>query len=197
MSGGKSDDIKGKNIRHFLAINQAEQLIGLYNKVYSSGEPHSHEVLVHLEQGDTWFFNTLKPIDFGLSQIPAVLSVSIDITKNKKVELSLRESEEKFRRLVNTAPYGIQVTDTEGKILFSNPAHHKIQGYADGELVGKYIWELMADDHHRSETKRYYEKLIKEQPLPEVYFNRDLTKDGRGIDVQINWDYLKTQVSHP
>ncbi len=51
----------------------------------------------------------------------------------------LRESEEKYRRLVNTAPYGIQLTDLDGKILFSNPAHHKIQGYKDTELIGKYI----------------------------------------------------------
>jgi len=119
-----------------------------------------------------------------------LLSTAIDITDQKQSEKAILESEERYRKLVNTAPYGIQLTDKEGKIVFSNPAHHKIQGYADGELIGKYIWELMADDQHRLKAKSFYQKLIKERPLPEVYFNRDLTKDGREIDVQVNWDYI-------
>ncbi len=120
-----------------------------------------------------------------------LLEYFIDISDRKKAEIELRESEEKYRKLVTTAPYGIQLTDREGKIIFSNPAHHKIQGYDNGELLGKYIWELMADDTHRSDAKRYYQRLIKDQPQPEVYFNRDLTKDGREIDVQINWEYIR------
>jgi PAS domain S-box-containing protein len=119
-----------------------------------------------------------------------LLEYFVDISDRKKAENKLRESEEKYRKLVTTAPYGIQFTDIEGKIIFSNPAHHKIQGYADGELIGKYIWDLMADDAHRAQAKLYYQKLVKEQPLPKVYFNRDRTKDGREIDVQINWDYI-------
>jgi PAS domain S-box-containing protein len=127
---------------------------------------------------------------FNLNGQERLLSTAIDITDQKQSEKAILESEERYRKLVNTAPYGIQLTDKEGKIVFSNPAHHKIQGYADGELIGKYIWELMADDQHRLKAKSFYQKLIKEQPLPEVYFNRDLTKDGREIDIQVNWDYI-------
>ncbi len=116
--------------------------------------------------------------------------VNQDITERKQAEMALRESEEKYRKLVDMAPYGIQLTDTEGKIVFSNPAHHRIQGYADGELVGKYIWDLMADEKHREKAKSYYEKILRERPVPEVYFNRDKSKDGREIDVQVNWDYI-------
>ena len=115
--------------------------------------------------------------------------VNQDITERKQAEMALRESEEKYRKLVDMAPYGIQLTDSEGKIVFSNPAHHRIQGYADGELVGKYIWDLMADERHREKAKSYYERILREHPVPEVYFNRDKSKDGREIDVQVNWDY--------
>ena len=112
------------------------------------------------------------------------------IEARTKAVQSLRESEDKYRKLVNTAPYGIQLTDREGKIIFSNPAHHKLHGYRDGELAGKYIWDLMANDSYKSKAKEYYQKLIKEQPTPELYFNRDKDKEGREIDVQINWDYI-------
>ena len=67
LSDGKSKSITGKNIRQFLPKNQAEQFIELYKNVYSSNKPYFHEVLVQLKSGETWFTNTLKPIDFGLS----------------------------------------------------------------------------------------------------------------------------------
>ncbi len=120
-----------------------------------------------------------------------LLSTAIDITGMKQNEKAILESEERYRKLVNTAPYGIQLTDRDGKIIFSNPSHHQIQGYDNGELFGKYIWELMADDKLRSKAKDYYQKIINEHPPPEVYYNRDVTKDGREIDVQVNWDYLR------
>jgi PAS domain S-box-containing protein len=130
-------------------------------------------------------------VSITLDKKQKLLEYFVDISDRKEAELELQESEEKYRKLVTTAPYGIQLTDRKGKIIFSNPAHHSIQGYADGELVGKYIWELMADDTHRSEAKAFYQKIIKEQPRPEVYNNRDLTKDGREIEVQVNWDYIR------
>ncbi len=131
------------------------------------------------------------PVHDEHGAVIGAVEYGFDITDRKKAELELRESEEKYRKLVTTAPYGIQLTDREGKILFSNPAHHRIQGYDEGELIGKTIWELMANDKHRSIARAYYQKLIEEQPPPEVYFNRDLTRDGREIDVQVNWDYIR------
>jgi len=98
--------------------------------------------------------------------------------------------EEKYRKLVETAPYGIQFTDLEGRILLSNPAHHRIQGYENGELIGKLIWDLMVDDTHKAKAKAFYQILIREQPRPEVYFSRDRKRNGKEIDVQINWDYV-------
>ena len=123
-------------------------------------------------------------------KLKGILIISRDITERKKAEIALRKSEENYRKLVTTTPYGIQLTDLEGKIIFSNSAHHKIQGYKDGELVGKYIWDLMIDDTHKDKAREHYQRIIKEVPIPKVYYNRDKTKDGREIEVQIDWDYI-------
>lgn len=104
----------------------------------------------------------------------------------------LQESEERYRTLVETAPYGIQIANRDGLITFSNRAHHEIQGFKVGEIVGnKYIWDFIASDSVRSATKEFYAVLMNEQPEPEVVFNKDRTKDGRLIDTQINWNYMR------
>lgn len=125
-------------------------------------------------------------------RLPAgeVVALFDDVTERIETQNNLIESRERYRKLITTVPYGIQLTDREGKIIYSNPAHHRIQGYRDGELIGKYIWDLMADDTVRQSAKAYYNKIIAEQPSPEVFYNRDRTKDGREIDIQVNWDYF-------
>jgi two-component system, cell cycle sensor histidine kinase and response regulator CckA len=116
-----------------------------------------------------------------------------DITERKQAETALRQSEEKYRTLVDTAPFGIQLTDLEGRIVYSNPAHHKMQGYGPHELTGMHIWDLMAHDSHRVKAREYYQTIISNKPAPTVYCSRDRTRDGREIDTQISWDYIHNE----
>lgn len=119
--------------------------------------------------------------------------LDIDISERKRAETTLKQSEEKFRTLVNTAPFGIQLTDLEGKIVYSNPAHHHIRGYESDELIGMYLWDLTVDDDHRNQIMEYYRNIIAKRPEPTMYATREKTKDGREIDVQINWDYIRNE----
>ncbi|MCG8552543.1 MAG: PAS domain-containing protein, partial [Desulfobacterales bacterium] len=119
--------------------------------------------------------------------------LDIDISERKRAETTLKQSEEKFRTLVNTAPFGIQLTDLEGKIVYSNPAHHHIQGYEPDQLSGMYLWDLTVDDGHRDQIREYYENIIAKEPEPTMYEVREKTRDGREIDVQINWDYIRNE----
>jgi PAS domain S-box-containing protein len=166
------------------ALSQAIQ------RALDRGEPYDMELRFITAKGNNLWTRTVcrpKVIDGKSVRLRGTFQ---DITERKQAEKALQESEEKYRKLVNTAPYGIQLTDLNGKIIFSNPAHHMIQGYEDGELTGKFIWDLISDNFHREKAKSFYQELVKEQPMPKVYFNRDRTKDGREIDVQINWDYI-------
>ncbi len=124
--------------------------------------------------------------------IPGNLIVTLnDITERKNAEEALKDSENRYKAIFNKALYGIQLTDREGKILQSNPAHHNIHGYENGELVGRYIWDLMIDETHRQQAKDFYNKIIQEQPTPQIYVSQDLTKNGLEIYTQVVWDYIR------
>ncbi len=152
----------------------------------------SHEYQFQIK-GNKTFMGSFSARTILLGGEHCILSSIEDITKRKQAESALRQSEDKFRTLVNTAPFGIQLTDLEGRIVYSNPAHHKMQGYGPDELIGMYIWDLMANDSHREAAREYYQTIICKQPKSTVYFNRDRTRDGREIDVKINWDYIRNE----
>jgi len=125
----------------------------------------------------------------GAGNVVGLISVERDLRERKKVESILRESEEHYRMLVETSPYGIEESDVSGLITFSNKAHHRILGYEEGELNGKYIWDFFVDDDEKEESKAYLARLVSEQPMPSQYFSRNCTKDGRIIEVQVDWNY--------
>jgi len=59
-----------------------------------------------------------------------------DITKQKKQEKRLRESEEKFRIMIDENPYGIMVIDHKGDIIFVNPAAEILYDNTSERLIG-------------------------------------------------------------
>jgi len=56
-----------------------------------------------------------------------LLGVCMDITDRKKIEDSLRDSEQRYKRLIDLSPDAITV-HTDGKIAFVNPAGVKLVG---------------------------------------------------------------------
>jgi len=109
----------------------------------------------------------------------------------KRTEKALRESEERYRTLVDTIPHGIQEIDTSGVITFVNPAYQKILGYEEGELPGKPIMDFITSDSRRLESPDSLPWLLKEQPTPSSYIGKDVTKDGKVIDIHVGWNYKR------
>lgn len=66
-----------------------------------------------------------------------------DITEHKRLESLLTESEERYRRLFETASDGIVLLEKgEGKITHANPATEKMLGYAKNECVGNKLQDI-------------------------------------------------------
>ncbi len=70
----------------------------------------------------------------------------IDITESKKVQTELKESEEKYRELIESQGEGIGITDLNDTFLFANPAAEDIFGVERGTLVGRNLREFLDDD---------------------------------------------------
>jgi PAS domain S-box-containing protein len=85
-----------------------------------------------------FYYNAGKPVH--------MLGIAIDINEEKQVEESLRESEDKLRLVLESAPEGIYETDLQGNCTFCNPAALNILGYKRAEdLLGQNVHQLI---HH-------------------------------------------------
>ncbi|PLX83873.1 MAG: hybrid sensor histidine kinase/response regulator [Desulfuromonas sp.] len=114
-----------------------------------------------------------------------------ELVERSRIEKALRESEERFRTLIETTPEGIVENDLAGVVTFSNRAHHQILGFDEGELLGGAIWATLPTEESRRELRDFLAHLVAEQPPPESFEARNRTRDGRLVDLQVDWNYKR------
>jgi PAS domain S-box-containing protein len=101
-----------------------------------------------------------------------------------RAEQALRESEERYRALVELSPDGIAI-HSEGRIVFANARGAKILGYASvAEVIGKPIVEMIHPDDRELVRRRVQRAVASGTPQPPVE-ERFLRADGSVIDVEV------------
>ncbi len=107
-----------------------------------------------------------------------------DISVRKKAELTLINSEEKYRLLVEHSNDGILVIQ-DGHLKFLNSRVLEVTGFSDEELRAKPFIEFISPEDRQFVFERYQQR-VRGDTVPNVYSFRVLTKSGKQKWVQIS-----------
>lgn len=114
-----------------------------------------------------------------------VVGTTQDVTARKRVEHLIRQSEERYRRLIAVSPYGILVIRAD-QVIFANDQALKLFGAVKAEeLVGKSPFELFHQDCHGAMRERTRELLGGSSVVPMVE-ERIVKQDGLPMDVEVS-----------
>ncbi|MFZ0131212.1 MAG: PAS domain S-box protein [Desulfobacterales bacterium] len=121
-----------------------------------------------------WLSYTISRIEF--EGRPALLASFIDISDRKEVEKRLRESEERYRSLVENIKEGIMVAQDQ-KVAFANHYIATSLGYSIAEILSNSDpFEYLHPDDRAMVRERYLLR-ISGQAAPETYPIRVVTRD--------------------
>jgi PAS domain S-box-containing protein len=122
-----------------------------------------------------------------ISRNPVIgIAFALDISEQKQAEKSLRESEGKYRSIVENISDALYVHDFSGMIIDINQNVCRMTGYSRDELVGAHLSKIDHIDHLDSKNTlaATIEKLIEKGNL--LFESEHIAKDGKAIPVQIS-----------
>lgn len=118
-----------------------------------------------------------------------------EIYEREKRETLIRESEERFRSLVESSPNSIILTDSDGYIRIINKQTEVLFGYQRHEIIGKTI-ETLLPDRYRANHFGYRSDFYQHPQIRPMGVGRDLYgkhKEGCEIPVEIGLTPIKSQ----
>jgi PAS domain S-box-containing protein len=106
-----------------------------------------------------------------------------DVTGQKEAERALRDSEERFRRMVEIAVEGIWIVDTTARTTFVNNRMADILGYSRQEMLGRRCFEFFDPEEREGAQREFEEQTSELQKIltAEPHEHQFRHKDGRSV----------------
>ncbi|MCJ7426718.1 MAG: PAS domain S-box protein, partial [Dehalococcoidales bacterium] len=160
-------------------------------KAFNDGKSHTAQRKVTLPSGEvTYWENTASPVRDAKGKIISCLEINRNITVRKLAEEALRESEERFRSIVENSQAGIMILDDAHRLTYVNDELCKISGYSRKELIGQDFRQFLDEESKQLVTERYTRRQRGEEVPPRYEFNI-VRKDGRKGRVEISSVVIK------
>ncbi len=122
--------------------------------------------------------------------------VGNDITERKKVEKALRESEEKYRTILESMQVGLFENDMEGNFTYVNDAACRLHGYQRDELMGMNYQRVFPAETARSLAEVF--RKVYETGEPQLLVDHEaIHKDGSIWIHQANVELIRNSLGQP
>lgn len=137
-----------------------------------------------------FFSRTSREPDQALLPVMTLIGAQIgDHIERRRAQRALRESEERYRLVADTAQDAIFTIDVDSTILFCNPAVQRVFGYAPEELIGRDLQVIIPERFraaHRRGIERYLRTRRQHIPWSGVELPA-LRKDGTEFPCEISF----------
>ncbi|MBI5966896.1 MAG: PAS domain S-box protein [Deltaproteobacteria bacterium] len=188
-------DLEGRIVKFNLAIREANGRLPKIGDVMYQDYAGKHaidmygELMECIKSGKTKIFPGQKYGDRVLSItispfLKGAIITSEDITHRKRAEEALRESEEKYRILVDHANEAIFIAQ-DGVVKFPNPSTLALIGYSTEELAQTPFVNLIHPED-RQMVWENHQKRLRGEDLPHIYSFRVLNRSGEELWVQLS-----------
>ena len=177
----------------------AQEAQTIVQRVFSARKPETYQAVLRIEKNRIWGRMHFRSIRMGESRSLLILVEDLtlereqlvqkqkheeelqhEIRERAKIESALRDSETRYRLIVENTYDFIMVTGADGVISYVSPSCYKVLGWPPEALVGKQPWII-----HPEDLDRLRESLEKVSGADVEY--RIETRDGRMKWVSHSW----------
>ena len=179
LLGYSQEEMVGMNNRQYTDKENAKKLFQTFNEVYRTGEPaKAFDWQIIRKDG------TKRSIEASISLLKDLSGNAIgfrgitrDATERKQAEETMRQSEERYRTILDEMEDGYMELDIAGNLTFVNDATCRHSGYSREEMIGTSFKSHMAKEEFDNMYKAFGNIYITGKPERGIFYKL-LRKDG-------------------
>ncbi|MFM6324601.1 MAG: PAS domain S-box protein [Microcystis panniformis] len=147
MTGYSLEEVLGRTPRVFQGPKTDRAVLERVRQALEKWEPVTVEVINYCKDGrEFWVEFSIVPVADKQGKYTHWISIQRDISERKRTEEALRQSEERFRSLIENALDIITIIAPNGTIYYENPSVEKVLGYSPPELIGQNFFSYIHKD---------------------------------------------------
>ncbi|MEE8421882.1 MAG: PAS domain S-box protein, partial [Dehalococcoidia bacterium] len=173
MTGLAEDEVLGKNV--FVVLPSLKGASSTESAAAPKRYPFDRT------SGSGWFESSRVTVRDADGNLNGGLVIIRDVTEQVQSEHALRESESRYRTVVEASQDGVIVTDGERRVTMANPAAVEMFGYSSDEMRGLDVTKLFAPGDESP-----FEAAVASNFGPRRYVGRRVRKDGSTFFVEVS-----------
>jgi PAS domain S-box-containing protein len=180
--GYTKEELLGRNFSSFLYPSGIRKAVPIMATLISGKSVPPHELVMKSAYGDKVAEVNITLIKKGILPV-GILGIARDITERRLAEDALRQSEERYRILVEKSEDVIFLLAPDGTFSFLNPAFEKVTGMDPGAWLGRPFSDLIRPED-LARTKERFRRVMRGKNLPdtEVFVQTGSAKGDLNIE---------------
>ncbi len=179
IHGYSKDEMMGMNNREYTDEKTAEMVYENFNKVFQTGEPTRIIAYEIIRKDGSKRVNeaSISLITDSDGESTGFRGIVRDTTERQRTEQALRESEEKYRTILETIEEGYYEVDLAGNFTFFNDSICKFLGYSKDELIGMNYHQYTNEKTARN-VYQTYNTVFQTGESAKLFDFETIRKDG-------------------
>jgi len=183
--GYSRKELMGMNYRTYVLPERLKETFGIYNRVYRTGDTLKMFDVQEIKKDGTLITieSSASPKRNERNEIIGFRGIARDVTHRMKMEQTLRQSEEKYRTVLENMKESYYEMDLTGNYTFFNDALCRHLGYSREELMGM-SYKVYVPPEKSKEASEIYNRIYRTGEPAEMLDVVQIRKDGKRIFVE-------------
>ena len=202
MTGWKAKEAIGKPLEAIFSVYKGRKqellespVTQVLNDNYNSNVL-DHCLLINKNEKEIDISENAAPIKDDKGDVTGVVLAFQDISERMRFEQAMRESEERFRSVVENSHTCIIVVDQQFKCVYINKELTELLGYSEKEMLNQ-DFRMLLSDHEKNIFTEHKIQIERGEKVPSRYDFEILRKDGEKRQMQVVVSTLKSPEGHP